>query len=119
MSSKLLPNHRRQMGEFELVEFVDEGEITALRDKLNVDVPLELHWTWEYGSEVEELRALYERGKKGQWNAEDDIDWSTPLPRGEWFLLKEGGVLMASVLATMGADDATCREAAWAEFLHL
>jgi hypothetical protein len=115
----LLSEQRRQIGDFTVVDFVDVEQIAGLRKKLDVDVPLELHWTWEYGSEVEELRALYERGKKGQWNAEDDIDWSIPLPREEWFMIKEGGALMPSVLAMMGADDSVCRAAAWDEFSHL
>ena len=115
----ILPSNRRRIGVFEVVDFVDELEIERLRKKLDVDVPLELHWTWEYGSEVEELRALYERGKKGQWNAEDDLDWSTPMPREEWFMIKEGGALMPSVLSMMGADDSVCRAAAWDEFSHL
>src|SRR4030095_2815224 len=34
----------------------------------------------------------------------------------EWFLPKEGLQLLPSVLASMGADDATCREAAFDEF---
>jgi len=115
----ILPDHRRRLGEFEIVEFVDEREIAALRAKLDVDVPLDLHWTWEYGSEVEELRALYERGKRGQWNAEDDLDWSIPLPRDEWFMPRVGASLLSSVLTDMGADEATCREAARDEFSHL
>ncbi|HXJ35496.1 MAG TPA: ferritin-like domain-containing protein [Candidatus Eisenbacteria bacterium] len=115
----LLPDNRRQIGSFEVVDFVDEQQIQRLRTQLDVEVPLELHWTWEYGSEVEELRSLYERGKKGQWNAEEDVDWSIPLPREEWFMVKEGGALMPSILATMEADDATCRAAAWDEFSHL
>ena len=115
----ILASNRRKIGDFEVVEFVDDSQIESLRKKLDVDVPLELHWTWEYGSEVEELRALYERGKKGQWNAEEDIDWSIPLPRDEWFMPQIGGSLMASVLTQMGADEATCREAAWDEFSHL
>jgi hypothetical protein len=115
----ILKEHRRKIGDFEVVDIVDEKQIAGLRQKLDVDVPLELHWTWEYGSEVEELRALYERGKKGQWNAEEDIDWSTPMPRDEWLVPPIGASLMASLLAQMGADEATCKEAAWDEFSHL
>jgi hypothetical protein len=102
--------------DFEVIEHVDEQQIANLRKRVDVDVPLSLHWTWEYGSEVEELRALYERGKKGQWNAETDIDWSIPFPREEWFLPRENSSLHAGVLASMGVADATCREAAWDEF---
>ena len=115
----ILESNRRKIGDFEVVEFVDEGQIESLRKKLDVDVPLELHWTWEYGSEVEELRALYERGKSGQWNAEEDLDWSIPLPRDEWFMPQIGASLLSSLLTEMGADEKTCREAAWDEFSHL
>jgi hypothetical protein len=119
MLNKILPDHRRPFGDFDALDFVDEREITALRGKIDVDVPLDLHWTWEYGSEVEELRNLYERGKRGQWNAETDVDWSEPFPREEWFMPKEGALLLPSVLSMMGVDDATCREAAFEEFAHL
>ena len=112
---KILADYRRTLGDFEVVE-IDEHRIEALRDELDVDVPVGLHWTWSYASEVEELRALYERGKKGQWNAETDVDWSTPFPRNEWFLPKKDLQLLPSVLASMGADDETCREAAFDEF---
>jgi hypothetical protein len=117
--TKILPEHRRGFGEFEAVDFVDEQEVAAIRGKLDVDVPMDLRWTWEYGSEVEELRNLYERGKKGQWNAEADIEWSQPFPRDEWFMPKEGALLLPSILSVMGVDDATCRQAAFDEFAHL
>ena len=112
----ILKDNRRTIGNFEVVEFVDEAQIEGLRKKLDVDVPLELHWTWEYGSEVEELRQLYERGKRSQWNAETDLDWSIPMPRDEWFLPKEGLQILPTILAMTGADDATCRAAAFDEF---
>ena len=105
---KILAEYRKQLGDFEVLE-IDESRIRSLREQIDVDVPLDLHWTWNYGSEVEELRALYERGKKGQWNAETDVDWSAPFPRDAWFLPKEGLQLLPSVLAMAGADDATCR----------
>ena len=118
-TDKILSQYRRQVGEFETVDFVDEQAIGALRTQLDVDVPLDLRWTWEYGSEIEELRNLYERGKKGQWNAETDIDWDTPFPRDEWFMPKVGALLLPSLLSDAGVDEATCREAAWDEFAHL
>ena len=115
MTEKILAEYRRSLGDFEVVD-IDERRIEALRDQIDVDVPVDLHWTWNYASEVEELRALYERGKKGQWNAEADVDWSIPFPRDRWFLPKEGLQILPSVLAIAGADDATCREAAFDEF---
>ena len=118
-NGKILSQYRRQIGEFETVDFVDEQAIGALRSQIDVDVPLDLHWTWEYGSEVEELRNLYERGKKGQWNAESDIDWDAPFPRDEWFMPRTGVLLLPSLLTEGGADEQTCREAAWDEFAHL
>ncbi len=119
MSEKLLSDNRRAFGAFDAIDFVDEAQVSRLRTQLDVDVPLDLHWTWEYGSEVEELRNLYERGKKGQWNAETDIDWSAPFPRDEWFLPRVGAMLLPSILTQMGADEKTCQAAAWDEFAHL
>jgi len=115
---KILAEHRKTIGDFEVLE-IDEERVRALRSQIDIDVPVDLHWTWEYASEVEELRALYERGKRGQWNAEEDVDWSIPLPRDEWFLPREGVLILPSILTAMGADEATCQAAAWDEFSHL
>ena len=112
---KILAEHRKMLGDFELLD-IDEARVAALRAQVDVEVPVDLHWTWTYTSEVEDLRALYEKGKVGQWNAESDIDWRTPFPRNEWFLPKMGLQLMPSVLSLTGADDVTCREAAFDEF---
>jgi hypothetical protein len=119
MTSRILSEHRRPVGDFDAVDFVDEQVIASIRSKIDVDVPIDLHWTWEYGSEIEELRNLYERGKKGQWNAETDIDWSQPFPHDEWFMPKEGALLLPSLLSMAGVDDETCRRAAFDEFAHL
>jgi len=119
MTNKILPEQRRAFGDFEAIDFVDEKQIDSIRRKLDVDVPIDLHWSWEYGSEIEELRNLYERGKRGQWNAETDIDWSQPFPHDEWFMPKEGALLLPSILSMMGVDDDTCRRAAFDEFTHL
>ena len=119
MTKRILSDHRKAFGEFEAVDFVDDREVAQLRSRLDVDVPLDLHWTWEYGSEVEELRNLYERGKKGQWNAETDIDWSQPFPRDEWFMPREGALLLPSIMTAMKMDEESCRHAAFDEFAHL
>ena len=77
----------------------------------NLDAPLDLRWTWNYASEVAELRSLYERGKKGQWNAEEDVDWSTPFPHDQWFLPRQNVLILPTILTLMGADEDTCRDA--------
>jgi hypothetical protein len=112
---KILSEYRRQIGTFEVID-IDEKRVSEIRAELDVDVPLDLRWTWNYASEVEELRALYERGKRGQWNAEEDIDWSAPFGRDEWFLPRENLLLLPTILTIMGKDEATCREAAFDEF---
>ena len=112
---KLLAEHRKHLGNFEVVD-IDERRVEQLRAQLDVDVPIDLHWTWNYASEAEDLRALYERGKKGQWNAEEDLDWSAPFPLDEWFLPRENLLVLPTILTIMGADEATCKEAAVDEF---
>jgi hypothetical protein len=112
---RILEEYRRKIGEFEIVE-VDESRIEELRAQLDIEAPLDLHWTWNYGNEVEELRALYERGKRGQWNAEEDVDWSTPFPHDQWFLPKQNVLILPTILGALGVDDDTCREAALDEF---
>jgi hypothetical protein len=115
---KLLQDHRKRFGEFEVIEFVDTAEIERLNNQLAVDVPMELHWTWEYGSEVAELRALYEKGKVNQWNAELDLDWSQPCSKDEWLMNPQASML-ASVLQMMGRDEATQKAAMFDEINYV
>ena len=115
---KLIREHRRQLGDFELVEFADEREIARLRAQTDVRVPVELHWTWNYGSELEELRSLYEKGKLAQWNAELDLDWEAPCSRDEWIVAPEASVL-AQATRARGASEATQRAAAFDEIAYL
>lgn len=115
---KLIEEHRRKFGNFEVIEFVDEAEVARLRDQLDVEVPLELHWTWEYGSEVEELRNLYEKGKVNQWNAEQDLDWSIPVSKDDWVLKPQGSAL-AQICRMMGQDEATQKAAAFDELSYV
>lgn len=111
---KLLEDHRKKFGEFEVIEFVDENEIERLRARIDTGVPLEIHWTWEYGSEVAELRNLYEKGKVNQWNAETDLDWELPVSRDDWVLSPEAS-LLAQACKLMGRDEATQKSAAFDE----
>ena len=106
MSVKFLNENRRMMGDFELLDFVDEQQIGSMRAKLDVEAATKVRWNdWEYGSEVEELRTLYEKGKKNQWNATTDLDWSIPVSKDEWFGTMEMSML-ANVLQIMGRSEA-------------
>jgi hypothetical protein len=115
---KLIEDHRKRFGDFEVIEFVDEREIERLRSQIDVEVPMQLHWTWEYGSEVAELRALYEKGKVNQWNAEVDLDWSLPCSKDEWLMTPQGSML-ASLLQMMGRDEATQKAAMFDEINYV
>ena len=115
---KLIQEHRKRFGEFEVIDFVDEKAVEKLRDDIDVDVPMELHWTWNYGSEVEELRRLYEKGKVNQWNAETDLDWSLPVSKDE-FIINPENSLLAQATQLMGKDEATQKAAAFDEISYL
>jgi len=115
---KLIQEHRKRFGEFEVIEFVDEQKLAGLRDQLDLAVPVGLHWTWNYGSEVAELRNLYEKGKVNQWNAETDLDWSIPVSNNE-FIVNPELSLLAQATKLMGKDEATQKAAAFDEINYL
>ena len=115
---KLLEEHRKLFGNFEVIEFVDEKKVEALRAKTETDVPLDINWTWEYGSEVAELRALYEKGKVNQWNAETDLDWDIPVTKDDWVLNPQAS-LLGQACALAGKDEKTQKAAAFDELCFL
>jgi hypothetical protein len=115
---KLIQEHRKRFGDFEVIDFVDEEAVKRLREQVDVDVPLELHWTWNYASEVQELRRLYEKGKVNQWNAETDLDWEVPVSRDDWVVNPQASML-AQVTAMLGKDEATQKAAAFDEIDYL
>ena len=45
-TDKILAEQRRMLGDFEVVEFVDETKVEGLRRQIDVDLPLDLQWTW-------------------------------------------------------------------------
>ncbi len=116
--TKLLADYRKQLGSFEVVDVTDEREVARLRSHVDADVPIAVNWTWEYGSEVAELRNLYEKGKTAQWNAETDLDWSIPVTPDDWVLAPEGS-LLAMATKLMGKDEATQKAAAFDELNYL
>jgi hypothetical protein len=115
---KLMEDHRKRFGNFEVIEFVDTAEIERLRGQIDVDVPLELHWTWQYGAEVEELRSLYEKGKVNQWNAESDLDWEVPVSKDDWVIAPDASML-AQMVKLMGGDEKTQKAAAFDELNYI
>ncbi len=114
----ILPDYRRRVGDFEIVDIADEKTIAGMRSQLDVDVPVDLHWTWSYASDMQELRRLYEKGKAGQWNAQTDLDWSIPVSRDEWTLSLEASML-ANVVRMTGGDEATQKAAMFDELGYL
>jgi hypothetical protein len=47
----LIEEHRKLYGDFEVIDYVDETVIQKLRDDIDVESPITLHWTWNYASE--------------------------------------------------------------------
>ncbi len=115
---KLLQDHRKRFGSFEVIDFVDVAEVERLRSQIDVEVPMQLHWTWDYSSQVAELRALYEKGKVNQWNAELDLDWSLPCSQDEWLMNPQASML-ATLLQMMGRDEATQKAAMFDEINYV
>jgi len=115
--SKFLNDYRHEIASFEVVDVADPEEIQRLRDRRDVDARVDARWTWNYGSEVEELRNLYEKGKRGQWDAEADIDWALPAGPDAWMLRPEASTL-AQITKLMGRDEATQKAAAFDEVAY-
>jgi hypothetical protein len=115
---KLIEEHRARFGEFEVVDFVDTDEIERMRAETDVAVPLRLHWSWDYGSRVAELRSLYEKGKVHQWNAETDLDWSIPCTNDNLIVGHQASML-AMLTQMAGRDEATQKAAAFDEINYL
>src|SRR5262245_14325769 len=45
-----------------------------------IDSPLRTVFEFDYGVQAEDMRGLYEKAKRDQWNASRDIVWDTPEP---------------------------------------
>ena len=115
---KLLAEHRRPLGAFEIIDFDDPAVVEGIRSRVDVDVPVDLHWTWSYDSEIDELRRLYEKGKAGQWNAQTDLDWSTAMDRDDW-MLDPANSMLANVVKLTGGSEAAQMEATHDEVAYV
>ncbi len=117
MIEKRMHEYRRNLCDFEVVDCVEPEAIERIRGHLRIEAPMTVNWQWQYGSEVAELRALYEKGKANQWNATTDLDWDTPVTSSEWIVRPEASQLaMACRLA--GKAEATQRQAAFDEVAY-
>jgi hypothetical protein len=45
-----------------------------------IESPLDTTFEFDYGVHAEDMRGLYEKAKRDQWNASRDIPWDTPEP---------------------------------------
>jgi hypothetical protein len=116
---KFMQENRRMLGNFELVDFPDESQVAKIRGQIDVQAPMTVRWNdWQYGSEVSELRALYEKGKENQWNASSDVDWSLPVTKDEFIAGPEVSFL-ANITKLMGKDEATQKAATFDEIAWL
>lgn len=119
MSIKFMADTRRHVGNFEMIDLVDEDRISSMRGNLHVDASTHIQWNhWEYGSEVRELRNLYEKGKNNQWNSTTDLDWDMPVSKDEWFGTMEMS-LMANLLKMMGKPEAEQKAAMFDEVAYV
>lgn len=55
------------------------NEIEIIREIFHT--PLVGSYNWDYSITNDRLERLYELGKQLNWNAEDDLDWDTPVDR--------------------------------------
>ncbi|MEW6735844.1 MAG: ferritin-like domain-containing protein [Acidobacteriota bacterium] len=57
----------------------------------------EVVYSWNYAAQNEKLRALYEKGKRDQWNAANDLDWSIDVdPEDPQMFPEQSAVLYGS-----------------------
>jgi hypothetical protein len=72
----------------ELIGRADVNDVDAILAVTNTDVDEVTHvvtneadslFTWDYSLARPALRKLYEKAKKGQWNATTDLPWETPV----------------------------------------
>lgn len=104
---RFLEEHRQPLGGYDRIKF-DEAEIARLRGKLELTTPLRVAWTWDYLEEIASLRALYDKGKGAQWDAETLLDWSIRVDDDPPLMPPEQSPI-ASILRMLGRPEAEIR----------
>jgi hypothetical protein len=90
-----------------------------------IQAPQDTLFSWEYDGGRTELLALYEKGKRQQWNAQDRIDWTrdldpdNPMQIPEWALALHGSDLW-NKLTRAQRNNVQRHAQAWqiSQFLH-
>ena len=83
MKIKVVDNPPVDPREFDLPESFDEGNIEDVVEIFNT--PLVGHYNWDYTDADNRLKKLYELGKKLNWNATLDLDWTQePYSLKDW-----------------------------------
>lgn len=84
MRVKLVDRPPREVQVFdnELTDQLTPNDVEVVREIFST--PLTGSYNWDYEAANGKIRRLYELGKKFNWNAELDIDWSTPFPKSEF-----------------------------------
>ncbi len=114
MAERFLEDRRRPIAGYDRIDF-PEDEIAALRSRLDLETPLRVHWNWDYVKEVESLRALYERGKTAQWNAETELDWSIEVAPEPTPIMDVDRSPLGPILKMLGTDEATIKRCVFDE----
>lgn len=64
-----------------LTDKLTPGDVETIREIFHT--PLTGSFNWDYEDANAKIRRLYELGKRFNWNAQLDVDWDQPFPRGE------------------------------------
>jgi hypothetical protein len=108
VSKRFLEEHRQPLGDYDRIRFAEE-DIASLRGRLELETPLRVCWTWDYVSAIESLRALYDKGKTAQWDADTYLDWSTPVTDDPPLLPIDQSPI-AFILKMLGRSEAELRQ---------
>ena len=72
---------RRFDNDDDLASRLTAADVETIREIFRT--PLTGSFNWDYENANAKIRRLYELGKKFNWNAQMDVDWSQPFPRTE------------------------------------